>query len=110
MSLFLPFMLLLALFWLAIGIMLAKFLAQKYRGKPWSKRAVDAQYIYGSALDNDRSAGVHYGGGERVGFAGGYGRGVAGWGGLVRGGLRGCEDVGGQREEVVCGGCGLVGL
>ncbi|XPS68070.1 hypothetical protein M3J09_000363 [Ascochyta lentis] len=89
MSLFLPFMLLLALFWLAIGIMLAKFLAQKYRGKPWSKRAVDAQYIYGSALDNDRSAGVHYGGGERVGFAGGYGRGGGGLGRFGEGRVKG---------------------
>ncbi|KAF3002953.1 hypothetical protein E8E13_004083 [Curvularia kusanoi] len=62
MGLFIPLMLAIAIFWLAIGVMLAKFLAQKYKGKPWKTNAVDEHYIYGSALNNDRSGTVHSGG------------------------------------------------
>ncbi|KAJ8112530.1 hypothetical protein OPT61_g5113 [Boeremia exigua] len=54
MALFIPFMLGLAVFWLVIGVMLAKFFAQKFKGKPWGTRTVDSQFVYGSALQNDR--------------------------------------------------------
>lgn len=76
MGLFIPFVLALALFWLLIGLMIAKFLAQKYKGKPWKSRTVDSQFIYGSALANDRSAGMQSGGyGRAEGALGsGYGR------------------------------------
>lgn len=59
--------------------MLAKFLAQKYKGKPWNSRTVDSQYIYGSAVGRDGSGEVHRGGygvGSTVrgeGMGGGYG-------------------------------------
>ncbi|KZM24560.1 uncharacterized protein EKO05_0008672 [Ascochyta rabiei] len=96
MSFFLPFVLALAVFWLLIGIMLAKFLAQKYKGRPWSARTVDTQYIYGSALANDRSAGGAYGNGygygrvgERAGFGAGYGREGAGLGRFGEGRVKG---------------------
>ncbi|KAJ4378823.1 hypothetical protein N0V86_005696 [Didymella sp. IMI 355093] len=46
MGLFLLFAFALAVFWLVIGIFLAKFLAQKYKGKPWNSRNIDSQYIY----------------------------------------------------------------
>ena len=53
MSLFLPFALALAVFWLGIGVMLARFLAQKYRGRPWGKKTVGSEFVYGGALRND---------------------------------------------------------
>ncbi|KAJ4340318.1 hypothetical protein N0V87_002610 [Didymella glomerata] len=42
MGLFLPFVLALAVFWLVIGVYLAKFLAQKYKGKPWNSKNIDS--------------------------------------------------------------------
>ncbi|KAJ4982648.1 hypothetical protein SVAN01_11860 [Stagonosporopsis vannaccii] len=78
MALFVPFALALAVFWLVIGIMLAKFFAQKYKGKPWKSRSVDSSFLYGSALQNDRSSQVHSGGygygGQRANVGGGFGR------------------------------------
>lgn len=78
MGLFLPFIFALAVFWLVIGIYLAKFLAQKYKGKPWNSRNVDAQFIYGTALQNDQSTRMHSGGygvgAQPGGFDRGYGR------------------------------------
>jgi len=82
MALFIPFMIALAVFWLVIGIMLAKVFAQKFKGKPWKARAVDSSFVYGSALQHDRSSQVHGGGygygygfgGERVNLGGGFGR------------------------------------
>ena len=96
MSLFIPFALALAVFWLIIGVMIAKFLAQKYKGKPWNSRAVDSQYIYGSAINHDRSGhmyGAGYGMGGSIGpgggLGGGYGRENIGMGQLGRGRVKG---------------------
>lgn len=93
MGLFIPFVLGLAVFWLIIGIMLAKFLAQKFKGKPWKSTTVDSQYIYGNALQNDRSNTVHHGGygygGERVNVGGGFGRQDIAMGGYGRGRVKG---------------------
>lgn len=78
MSLFLPFVLALAVFWLLIGVMLAKFLAQKYRNKPWRTREVDSSFVFGGAVGRDRSRGVvgayELGRGEGLGL-GRFGRG-----------------------------------
>jgi hypothetical protein len=93
MGFFIPFVLALAIFWLVIGIMLAKFLAQKYKGKPWKSRTVDSQYIYGNALQNDRSNQMHHGGygygGERTNIGGGYGRDNIGMGQFGQGRMKG---------------------
>lgn len=93
MALFLLFAIALALFWLVIGVYLAKFLAQKYKGKPWNTRTVDSQFLYGNALQHDQSTGVHSGGYGRGGLQGaldrGYGREGIGMGQLGRGRFKG---------------------
>jgi uncharacterized membrane protein YgcG len=97
MGLFVPFALALAVFWLIIGIMLAKFLAQKYKGKPWNSRNIDSQFIYGSSLSNDRSGQMYgggYGNGGRIGgggggMDGGYGRENIGMGQFGQGRFKG---------------------
>ncbi|KAF2633325.1 hypothetical protein BU25DRAFT_405233 [Macroventuria anomochaeta] len=93
MGLFIPFVLALAVFWLVIGTLLAKFLAQKYKGKPWNNRTVDSQYIYGNALQNDRSGQMHggrYGMGGSVGeFNRRYGREDIGMGQYGQGRMKG---------------------
>jgi hypothetical protein len=93
MALFLPFMLALAVFWLVIGVYLAKFFAQKYKGKPWNSRNIDSQYIYGNALQNDRSTGMHSGGyglgGQPGGFNRGYGRDTISMGQFGQGRMKG---------------------
>lgn len=93
MGLFIPFVFALAVFWLVIGVMLAKFLAQKYKGKPWSSKAVDSQYIYGNALQNDQSTRMHSGGygvgGQAGGFNRGYGRETVSMGQFGQGRMKG---------------------
>lgn len=87
MALFIPFVLGLAIFWLIIGIMLAKFLAQKYKGKPWNKRTVDSAFIYGSAVGNNRSGGLGGGYGREIGS--GYGGRDVGMGQFGQGRFKG---------------------
>lgn len=76
--------------------MIAKFLAQKYKGKPWNNRAVDSQFIYGSAINHDRSRHMYGGGygmggsiGSGGGLSGGYGRGNIGMGQFGQGRMKG---------------------
>ena len=94
---FIPLMIAIAAFWLAIGTMLARYLAQKYKGKPWrSGRPLDEHnFIYGTALRNDNSRNVHGGGGfagygdRGMSVGSGYGRQNIGMGQYGQGRVKG---------------------
>jgi hypothetical protein len=58
MSLFIPFILLLACFWLVIGVLIAKWLKQAGHAKPFKGKDWQERQLYGAGVGFGGSAGA----------------------------------------------------
>jgi hypothetical protein len=62
MDLFIPFMFLLALFWLTIGLMIARYAQQNFKGKPWTSTTSESPNVFGNGIGHERPMGRTFGG------------------------------------------------
>jgi hypothetical protein len=62
MDLFIPFMFLLALFWLTIGLMIARYAQQTFKGKPWKSTTSEGPNVFGNGIGHERPMGRTFGG------------------------------------------------
>ena len=70
MDLFIPFVFLLALFWLTIGLMIARYAQQTFKGKPWNSTMGEGPSVCGNGLGHGRSMGSAFGGEQGSGNGG----------------------------------------
>jgi hypothetical protein len=66
MDLFVPFVILLAFFWLTIGIMIARYAQQTFKGKPWKSTIREDPSVYGGGTGHGMHTGRAFGGDQRA--------------------------------------------